>query len=206
MARRQQPPRDRPVSASGAPRTRSDPRHHRLLSIGFVRPALEATPLAQLCRQGPRPLRAALGRSPSSRSVRNVPSHRPDISAATGGTRGTGRRLSRDRAAHRRGGSSHHRRLLRAGRHDITRAPRATRPTGAHPAPARNPNEDEAYAAAGLHRETAPAAIARGEAPGTEPARACRRRTRRLIPTTGCRCATITTADSTTVQRRVSSR
>jgi cell division protease FtsH len=31
-------------------------------------------------------------------------------------------------------------------------------------------DEDEAYAAAGISRETAPAAIARGEAPGTEPA------------------------------------
>jgi cell division protease FtsH len=32
------------------------------------------------------------------------------------------------------------------------------------------PDENEAYQAAGLHRETAPAAIARGETPGTEPA------------------------------------
>jgi len=31
-------------------------------------------------------------------------------------------------------------------------------------------DEDEAYAAAGLRRETAPAAIARGETPGAEPA------------------------------------
>jgi cell division protease FtsH len=31
-------------------------------------------------------------------------------------------------------------------------------------------DEDEAYAAAGVARETAPAAVARGEAPGSEPA------------------------------------
>jgi cell division protease FtsH len=31
-------------------------------------------------------------------------------------------------------------------------------------------DEDEAYAAAGVTRETAPAAVARGEAPGLEPA------------------------------------
>jgi hypothetical protein len=55
-------------------------------------------------------------------------------------------------------------------RRDTSRPPRAVGPVGARLIDQETLNEEEAHAAAGIRRETAPAAVARGEVPGTEPA------------------------------------
>ena len=63
-------------------------------------------------------------------------------------------------------------------------------------------DEDEAYAAAGIRRENAPAAIARDEAPGAQPAPGLPPEDAPVDAQDGLRCAPATTADRPGASKR----